>query len=64
MIREHDRVVLTGDLSENGLEAGDVGTVVQIHAGARRINVAVGNALALTGACGTAIVCGESQRAR
>ncbi|MBM4033271.1 MAG: DUF4926 domain-containing protein, partial [Planctomycetes bacterium] len=26
MIREHDRVVLTTDVPEEGLEAGDVGT--------------------------------------
>ena len=31
MIRELDRVVLTADLPEYGLEAGDVGTVVLIH---------------------------------
>lgn len=31
MIREHDRVVLTADVSEEGLKAGDVGTVVHVH---------------------------------
>jgi hypothetical protein len=31
MIKEHDCVVLTQDLSAEGLEAGDVGTVVHIH---------------------------------
>ncbi|MBM4032266.1 MAG: DUF4926 domain-containing protein [Planctomycetes bacterium] len=31
MIREHDRVVLTTDVPEEGLEAGDVGTVVHIY---------------------------------
>ena len=31
MIKEHDCVVLTGDLPEEGLQAGDVGTVVHIH---------------------------------
>ena len=30
-ICEHDCVVLTADLPEEGLEAGDVGTVVHIH---------------------------------
>jgi hypothetical protein len=30
-IREHDCVVLTRDLPEERLEAGDVGTVVHIH---------------------------------
>ncbi len=32
MIKEHDRVVLTTDLAKEGLKAGDVGTVVHIHA--------------------------------
>ena len=31
MIKEHDCVVLTRDLAAEGLEAGDVGTVVHIH---------------------------------
>ena len=31
MIKEHDRVVLTKDLPEEKLKAGDVGTVVHIH---------------------------------
>ena len=31
MIREHDCVVLTGDLPDEALQAGDVGTVVHIH---------------------------------
>ena len=31
MIDELDTVVLTGDLPEHGLEAGDVGTVVLVH---------------------------------
>jgi Domain of unknown function (DUF4926) len=30
-IKEHDCVVLTGNLPEEGLMAGDVGTVVHIH---------------------------------
>jgi hypothetical protein len=32
MIHEHDCIVLTDDLPEAGLEAGDVGTVVHVHA--------------------------------
>jgi hypothetical protein len=32
MINEHDRVVLTGDMPREGLKAGDVGTIVHIHA--------------------------------
>ena len=31
MLKEHERVVLTAQLSEEGLEAGDVGTVVHIY---------------------------------
>lgn len=31
MIKELDCVVLTRDLSDEGLKAGDVGTVVHIH---------------------------------
>ncbi len=31
MIKEHDIIVLTSDLPEEGLTAGDVGTVVHIH---------------------------------
>jgi hypothetical protein len=30
-IREHDLVVLTVDLPEEGLQQGDVGTVVMVH---------------------------------
>ncbi len=32
IIHEHDCVVLTGDLPDAGLVAGDVGTVVHVHA--------------------------------
>ena len=31
MIKEHDCVILTQDLCEEGLQAGDIGTVVHIH---------------------------------
>ncbi len=31
MIQEHDCIVLTRDLPDEGLRAGDVGTVVHIH---------------------------------
>jgi len=31
MIREHDIVVLTQDMPEEGLTAGDAGTVVHVH---------------------------------
>ena len=33
MIKEHDVVVLTQDLREEHLTAGDVGTVVHVHDG-------------------------------
>ena len=31
MIKEHDRVVLTKAIPDQGLTAGDVGTVVHVH---------------------------------
>ena len=31
MIQEHDIVVLTENLPADGLEAGDVGTVIHVH---------------------------------
>jgi len=33
MIKEHDVVVLTQDVPEDRLQAGDVGTIVHIHQG-------------------------------
>jgi len=33
MIREHDCVVLMRDLPGEGLQAGDIGTVVHVHRG-------------------------------
>lgn len=33
MIKEHDCIVLTQDLPDEGLQAGDVGTVVHVHRG-------------------------------
>ena len=33
MIKEHDCVVLTQDLPDEGLQAGDIGTVVHLHQG-------------------------------
>jgi hypothetical protein len=30
-IKEHDRVVLTADLPDAGMEAGDVGTIVHVY---------------------------------
>jgi hypothetical protein len=37
MINEHDCVVLTQDLPDEGLKAGDIGTVVHIHEGGAAI---------------------------
>ena len=33
MIKEHDCVVLTTNMPEEGLMAGDIGTIVHIHKG-------------------------------
>lgn len=33
MINEHEIVVLTEDVADVGLEAGDIGTVVHVHPG-------------------------------
>jgi hypothetical protein len=38
-IREHDCVVLTADLPSEGLEAGDVGTIVHVHRGGEAYEV-------------------------
>jgi len=39
MIKEHDRVVLKSDIPEEGLKAGDVGTVVHVHKGREAFEV-------------------------
>ena len=31
MLEEHDRIVLTDDVADPGLRAGDVGTIVHVH---------------------------------
>lgn len=31
MLEEHDRIVLTDDISDLGLKAGDVGTIVHVY---------------------------------
>jgi len=31
MLKEHERVVLTGSISVDGLQAGDVGTIVHVY---------------------------------
>lgn len=39
MIREHDRIVLTEPVARQGLEAGDVGTVVHVYADGKAYEV-------------------------
>lgn len=39
MIHEHDCIVLTQDIPDEGLRAGDVGTVVHIHGDAAAYEV-------------------------
>lgn len=39
MIKEHDRIVLTESVPAEGLEAGDVGTVVHLYAGGKAYEV-------------------------
>ena len=39
MLEEHDRVVLTDDVADPGLEAGDVGTIVHVHRGGEAFEV-------------------------
>ena len=39
MIKEHDRIVLKAGIPAEGLEAGDVGTVVHIYADAAAYEV-------------------------
>lgn len=39
MIREHDQVVLTENLPDLALEAGDVGVVVHVHRGGEAYEV-------------------------
>ena len=41
MIREFERVVLTVDLPQYGLQAGDVGTVADIHPSGKAYEVEV-----------------------
>ena len=39
MIREHDRIVLTEPVPTEGLEVGDVGTVVHVYADGKAFEV-------------------------
>jgi len=39
MTKEHDRIVLQKNLPEEGLQAGDVGTVIHVHRGGEAFEV-------------------------
>ena len=39
MIKEHDRIVLTTEVPDVGLKAGDVGTIVHVHTGGEAFEV-------------------------
>lgn len=39
MISEHDRIVLTGDVPQENLRAGAIGTVVFVHGGGEAYEV-------------------------
>ena len=52
MLEEHDRVVLTDDISDMDLKAGDVGTIVHVYPNGEAFEVEFltldGNTVALT----------------
>ena len=56
MIHEHDCVVLTQDIPDEGLQAGDVGTVVHIHEGAAAYEVEFMTLTGLTIAVATVLL--------
>lgn len=58
MINEHERVVLNEDVLDHGLRAGDVGTVVHVHAGHAAFEVEF---LALNGDTETIVTMNASQ---
>ena len=39
MLAEHDRIVLTDDIADLRLQAGDVGTIVHVHRGGQAFEV-------------------------
>ena len=39
MVKEHERVVLQKNMSDHGLVAGDVGTVIHVHKGGKAFEV-------------------------
>lgn len=58
MIKEHERVVLTGTVPEAGLETGDVGAVVHVYADKRAYEVEF---LTLTGRTAAVVTLEASQ---
>lgn len=53
MIKEHDRVILTHDLPAEGLQAGDVGTVIHVHARRKAFEVEFVSLTGVTAAVAT-----------
>lgn len=39
MVKEHERVILTEDIPAEGLQSGDVGTVIHVHARGKAFEV-------------------------
>lgn len=60
MINEHDRIVLTTDIQEHNLTAGDVGTVVHVYGDGQAFEVEF---VALSGET-VAVVTVDSTQAR
>ena len=57
MIKEHDCIVLTQDLPDEGLQTGDVGTVVHIHPDAAAYEVEFVTLTGQTVAVATVLPC-------
>ena len=38
-MKEHERIILTGDIPSEGLTAGDVGTIIHVHSGGKAFEV-------------------------
>jgi hypothetical protein len=55
VIHEHDCIVLTQDIADERLQAGDVGTVVHIHQGAAAYEVEFTTLTGLTVAVATVL---------
>lgn len=57
MFKEHDQIVLTSDLPDEGLKAGDVGTIVHIHRQGEAFEVEFSALDGKTIAVATALAC-------